>query len=212
MVISKEAKSLAFTFFLSILGGGMGVLLVSKAGLIKAPEKTIPPPRTLNIKPEVLIGDPSAPHKPYVLVEFMDYQCPPCRASKPLVNSLVDQYKDKLQLSVRNLPLKMHSHAFDAAVAAVAAKEQNKFWPMHEALLDGKSLKADEVETIVHQVGLDERRFHASCSGSARKRVQEDLQLADSLHLDGTPSWLLCTPEGKVWQLASLSQVRELAR
>jgi len=106
----------------------------------------------------------------------------------------------------------MHIHSFDAAVAAVAAGEQNKFWPMHEALLEGESLKTDEVETIMHRVGLNERRFHASCLGSARKRVQEDLQLAESLHLDSTPSWLLCTPEGKVWQLASLSQVGEIAR
>jgi len=211
MAASKETKFLVGTFFLSLFGGGAGVLLMSKIGLLK-PSARITPPHILNINPEALLGSSPFPHKPYVLVEFMDYQCPPCRAKRSEVNALIEQYKGRMQFSVRNFPLKMHIHSFDAAVAAVAAGEQNKFWPMHEALLEGESLKTDEVETIMHRVGLNERRFHASCLGSARKRVQEDLQLAESLHLDSTPSWLLCTPEGKVWQLASLSQVGEIAR
>lgn len=208
--MSNEMKFLVGTFVCAVLGGGMGVLLISKTGLLK-PAARVTPPHLLQVKSETLLGS-SAAHKPYVLIEFMDYQCPPCRAKRTQVDALVEQYQDKLQFSVRNFPLKMHIHAFDAAVAAVAAGEQNKFWPMHKALLQGESLKPEEVEAIAHQVGLDERRFRTSCLGSARKRVEEDMQLADAIHLDSTPSWLLCTPDGKVWQLASLSQVSEIAR
>ena len=62
------------------------------------------------------------------------------------------------------------------------------------------------------QIGLDKKRFQSSCKGVALQRVKEDMQTADALNLDSTPSWLLCTPEGYIWHLSSLSQVKDMVK
>jgi len=212
MGISKEAKSLAFTFFLSVLGGGMGVLLISKAGLLKAPAKTIPPPHVLNIKPEALIGDPSAPHKPYVLVEFMDYQCPPCRKTETFLPKILSPYDGKLRFTVRNFPLSFHPYAMPSALVAESAREQGRFWPVHDALITLQPLTTAAIDSIPKKQGLDLIRYGRVHSQAANKYVKEDLQIAQQLHLPGTPSFVLCCPDNRVVKLSSLDQLKTFVK
>ena len=148
----------------------------------------------------------------YVLIEFMDYQCPPCRASQGRLNEVLGKYGAKLQFVAKHYPLEMHQNAFNAAVAAEAARDQDKFHQMHKALLAGNSLNPEEIQTISRQIGLDKNRFKLSIQGNALRRVKADMKIAEDLHLDSTPSWLLCTPEGKIWHLKSLAQVQELIK
>ncbi len=208
---SSETIFLIRVLLLSTLSGGAGILLFLKTGAISS-RPSIPPPRLIGAKPEQATGKDAAVGNGYRLVEFMDYQCPPCRASQTAVKNILARYNGKVRIVIRNLPLKRHIYAFDAAVAAEASRKQNKFWEMREALLAGGFLDAAEVRRIERQVGFDESRLQKSDLDAARKRVQDDQQTADALQLDETPSWLLCTPDGKTWRLSNLSQVLDIVK
>jgi protein-disulfide isomerase len=53
-------------------------------------------------------GEASAP---YVVVEFADYQCPPCKAENLTVARLLARYHTHVRLVFRNYPLAMHPYA-----------------------------------------------------------------------------------------------------
>ena len=148
----------------------------------------------------------------FTLVEFMDYQCPPCRATQPKVRAALQQ-NPGLQFMVRNMPLPMHPNAVRAATAAEAARQQNKFEPMHDALISGGSLDEAEIKQIAKKVGLNAAQFAADREKMARQRVDADVKTAGTLHIDATPTFLLCSSrDGKVWQLNSFDQIKDLVK
>jgi protein-disulfide isomerase len=56
------------------------------------------------------------------IVEFMDFQCPPCRAAWPHLKSILKSHPLVGDRAVM-FPLRMHPLAFDAAVASVEARQ-----------------------------------------------------------------------------------------
>ena len=148
---------------------------------------------------------------PYTLVEFADYQCPPCARVNKEVSSIVAKYSDKLRFQFRNFPLvEIHPMAMASAIAAEAARQQSQFWPMHDALYSQQeNLSNDTIKHLVRQCHLDEERFYADCATNAKKVVQADLRFAEEVDLHSTPTFLLCCPNGQVIKLERLEQINE---
>ncbi len=71
---------------------------------------------------------------PVTIAEFSDFQCPFCAKVHPTLKKIEDIYKDKVRIVWKHLPLSIHQHAMDAALAAEAAKNQGKFWEYHDKL------------------------------------------------------------------------------
>src|SRR5204862_2963959 len=72
---------------------------------------------------------------PVVLEEYGDYQCPPCGLLYPELKKIEAEYGDQVRIVFRHLPLsKLHKNAMAAAHAAEAARNQTKFWEMHDRL------------------------------------------------------------------------------
>ena len=73
-------------------------------------------------------------------MEFSDYQCPYCRGfHQELFPRLKKTYVDTgvVQFIHINLPLTIiHEQAMPAALAAVCAGEQGRFWDMDNALFE----------------------------------------------------------------------------
>lgn len=153
------------------------------------------------------VGDPSSP---YTLVEFADYECPPCRASYRKLHDLASvRYRGKVKLMFRNLPLtEIHPMAMRAAVTAEEARQLGKFWPVHDLLFSGPI----DTDSLRHRLGvlqidparLDTRR------PAAEKTVQADLKLASRLGLQSTPSLVLCAPGGETYVLTSADQIEKV--
>lgn len=151
-------------------------------------------------------GDASSP---YTLVEFADYQCPPCRETSKGLPYLLAKHPGKLRFAFRNFPLlNLHLYAMPAAVAAEVAREQGSFWPMHDALMQG-DLDPAAVRANVEQMHLDRVRFSQACRTTAQAAVTRDAQFADHLHLSSTPTFLLCDPQGHVIRLGQAAQVEQ---
>ena len=97
------------------------------------------------------------------LIEFSDFQCPYCARAKGTIDELLKIYKDSLQVTFRNFPLPFHNNAMPAALAAAAAGQQGKFWPMYDKLFaNQQALTAADLEKYAREVGLDMAAYKAA--------------------------------------------------
>ena len=139
-----------------------------------------------------ILGDLNAP---VTLIEFTDYECPFCKKFyKNAMQKLKKEYIDtgKLRLVVRDFPLPFHKNARPAANAAHCAGEQDKFWPMHDALYDGKKMNAEDIKSHATKIGLKLDSFQ-SCLNSKRykKLIDNDIKEAQMAGIRGTPAFIL---------------------
>ena len=85
------------------------------------------------------LGQASAP---VTIVQFSDFQCPYCGrlfggAEAQLRTSYVSSGKVKIYL--QELPAQLPPYAMPAALAAMCANDQNKFWDMHDLLFTNQN-------------------------------------------------------------------------
>lgn len=124
------------------------------------------------------------------IVEFADFQCPYCRRMAPVLREVLEKYPHDVRLVYRQLPLtELHPDALHAAVASLCAREQGKFWEMHDALFsDQGALDTEGLKKTAAQLQLEAQPF-AECLGSDRPLavVRSDTQAATELGVNGTP-------------------------
>lgn len=77
------------------------------------------------------------------VVEYSDLQCPHCRTvySEKIIPRLLSEYKDKVRVLFKHLPLtNIHPWAESAAVAAECVRRQGTepFWAFHDALFENQ--------------------------------------------------------------------------
>src|SRR5205823_13819114 len=129
------------------------------------------------------------------LVEFGDFQCPPCANLSEPINQLERDYHSRLRVAFRHFPLGNHPHAREAALASEAAGLQGRFWEMHDLLYREQSVwsKAPDVRVLFSayagMLGLNIDRFKKDMeSEQAKARVKSDEQQALALGLATTPT------------------------
>ena len=102
----------------------------------------------------------------------------------------METYKDKIRLVIKNYPYKYRDYSRIAAQASLAARDQGKYWEMHDLLIK-KSPKLDRASLITYakELGLDVSKFTASLdSPKHAKAIDDDLALAVKLDLYNTPT------------------------
>ncbi|BAU10858.1 DSBA oxidoreductase [Leptolyngbya sp. NIES-3755] len=151
-----------------------------------------------------------------VLVEFSDFQCPYCQAAAGTVRQFVTKNSDRVTLVYKHLPLtSIHAQALPAAKAAWAAGQQGKFWEFHDGLFaQQKEIGEPLFASLAKSLKLDGARFDRDRnSKAAEAAVNQDIQLADKLGINGTPFFVM---NGRVFsgdvELAALEQVLNQAQ
>lgn len=131
-----------------------------------------------------------APMAPVTIVAFSDFQCPYCAAAHPELDRLVREFEGQVKLVFKHFPLGSHPRAVAAARAAEAARNQGKFWEMHDALFENqRALEDADLERYAGMIGLDVERFKADMAGTeVQERVEEDRALGERLGVEGTPT------------------------
>jgi protein-disulfide isomerase len=130
----------------------------------------------------------------YTLVEFGDFQCPQCGRAKPVVDQLLATYPDKINEAFVQVPLdNIHQFAMQAAVAAAAAQDQGKFWPMFDTLYQNQAnLESDNLDQYAQSLGLDLTKFEEAMSAPAEKqKVLRQRQLAHTIGIASTPTFFV---------------------
>ena len=99
------------------------------------------------------------------VVAFSDFQCPFCSRAVPVLKQIEDEYKGKVKIAFKQLPLPFHDKAHLAAEAALAANEQGKFWQMHDKLFaNQQALDRPSLEKYAEELGPQ----HEQVQGGAR--------------------------------------------
>jgi Na+/H+ antiporter NhaA len=168
-------------------------------GLFRLADRRRPPgdARPSLLDPPV---DPARDHvrgpvdAPLTLVEYGDFECPFCGRATGVVEELRERFGDRLRYVFRHVPLSdVHPHAQLAAEAAEAAGAQGRFWEMHDLLFaDQDRLTPDALLERAAAIGLDVSRFARDLgSGRYARRVQGDVDSAESSGVEGTPTFFV---------------------
>jgi protein-disulfide isomerase len=130
---------------------------------------------------------------PITIVEFSDFQCPFCSRGAQTLEDVVKEYPGKIKIVFKNLPLPFHPEAKPAAIAALAAGKQGKFWQMHDKLFANQNaLGSDLYPALAKELGLDVNKFTKDLGDAElAKQVEEDAALAASLGIQGTPGFFV---------------------
>ncbi|HEV8138911.1 MAG TPA: thioredoxin domain-containing protein, partial [Pyrinomonadaceae bacterium] len=144
-------------------------------------------------KPNVKVSSP------VVLEEYGDYQCPPCGMLYPVLKDIEHEYGKQLQIVFHHFPLtKIHKNAMNAARAAEAARNQGKFWEMHDHLYRNQNAWKDLDDPrpmfvqYARELGLNTDRFTRDLdSPEVEQRIAADMQKGTSIGITGTPTLLI---------------------
>ena len=146
-------------------------------------------------QPPNMLGSPTAT---VTVEEFADFQCPTCAKMHPLSKELIATYGPRIKFVFRNFPLNIpqHDKAYDAAVAAEAAREQGKFWDMQNQLFSNQQTWTTStdfrkvLEEYAQKIGLDVEKFKSDMAGmSAKTRVDADLARGRGVGVSSTPTF-----------------------
>jgi protein-disulfide isomerase len=153
-----------------------------------------------------ILGNRNAP---VTITEFSDFQCPFCARFYSMIKDVLGAYPDKVKVVIKNFPLPFHPNARPAAKLAMAANEQGKFQGMMEALLNnGGDVSDDKIKEYSKSLGLDYNRLMADYKNKDaqwEKQIQDDMQLATSVDVRGTPTFYL---NGRKTNARDLSSIK----
>jgi protein-disulfide isomerase len=123
---------------------------------------------------------------------------------------VLDKYPKKVKLVFKNFPLSsIHPFAHKAAVAALAAHAQGKFWEFHNKLLENyKALNDAKIQEIATELKLDMERFNKAMQDpSIQKLVARDLTEGEQAGIEGIP---IIFVNGKLPKETSLQGLEDL--
>jgi uncharacterized membrane protein/predicted DsbA family dithiol-disulfide isomerase len=167
--------------------GAAGIAAVALAAVavpIAIAEPAAPPPApAVAAVPDAVAREQVA--GAVTIVEFIDFECPHCRAFHAKVAQAIATAKvDRPVRIVRKMvPIPRHAGALPAALAWYGADAQGKGDAMAEALIAAptRELTTEGCERIAAQLGLDVAAFRAACaSPEARARLVADAAAAEA--------------------------------
>jgi len=159
----------------------------------KAREMIIAHNATLFNSPhQVVLGNPQGK---ITVVEFFDYNCGFCKRALPDMMTLLKTDSD-LKFVLKEFPV-LGPGSVEAAHVAVAVRMQDatgkKYLEFHQKLLGGRG-PADKAHALAaaKEVGFDMARIEKDMeSDEVKATIDEDMNLADALGVNGTPSYVV---------------------
>ncbi len=141
---------------------------------------------------QVVLGNPQGD---VTFVEFFDYNCAYCKRAMSDMLELI-KTDPKLKVVLKEFPV-LGKGSSEAAQVATAVRMQDKtgkkYLEFHQKLLMGRG-QADQARAlaVAKEVGMDMTRLEKDmASEEARAAIEESLKLAESLGLNGTPSYVV---------------------
>jgi len=151
-----------------------------------------------------VIGNPKSP---VTLTAFLDYQCPYCSKSYPLLEQTLAKYPNDVKLIIKHFPLKFHNVAETAAIAALAAVRQNKYKELSSMMMQQSSkLSEQAIRQCAQQAGLNMEQFDSATKDPAiMKQITDDMNVGGKCNVRGVPSIYINGMPIKSYTIESLS-------
>lgn len=127
---------------------------------------------------------------PVTIAVFDDYECGYCARMEAIFSQLLTQYPQKLKLVIKQYPLRSHPRAREAAIAAIAAHKQGKFWEVHSQIFaNQKELSPQKLDEIAESFGLDMIQFKQDLlSQDVLSLIVRDVREGQRIGVSGTPT------------------------
>jgi protein-disulfide isomerase len=145
-----------------------------------------------NSKRQVNLGNPQGD---VTLVEFFDYNCGYCKRALADMLELLKS-DPKLKVVLKEFPV-LGPGSVEAAQVAVAVNMQDKtgkkYLDFHQKLLSGRG-QIDKAKALAaaKDAGLDMARLERDLqSAEVKATLEESVQLAEALGINGTPSYVV---------------------
>ncbi len=164
-----------------------------KAAEAKAREKTLTKEadKLFNSPNQAVVGNPDGD---VTLVEFFDYNCGYCKQSLANVAKLIES-DPKLRVVLKDFAI-LGPESVEVAQVAIAVRHQfkgQKFWEFHRKLLGARGhIGKPQALAAAKELGADMDQLDKDLkSPSIHEALEEVTKLADELHFNGTPSWVV---------------------
>lgn len=104
-----------------------------------------------------------------------------------------EAYRGKVRLVIKNYPYQYRDYAEIAAEASLAARDQGKYWEMHDLLIkNSPKLDRESLIRYAQQIGLDVARFSETIDRKKHAaEIERDKALAVSMNLYSTPTFFI---------------------
>lgn len=108
----------------------------------------------------------------------------------PLLEQVLEKYPQDVKVVFKNFPLQNHKFALKAAIAALAAESQGKFWEFHDLLFENYNRINDQkIQDIALAVGLNQEEYEKMKKDPALQgKVKQDLSDGRRAGVRGTPT------------------------
>lgn len=135
---------------------------------------------------------------PIQIVLFTDFECPYCAQAHAVLEETARAYPDQIRILLKHFPLPFHERAKPAALAALAAARQNKYWAYSNRLFASQNqLEAEKLVGHAAALGLDTLQFVRDLADpQLLERLDRDMAGARQLRIEGTPSLFI---NGERW-------------
>ena len=107
---------------------------------------------------------------------------------------MLEAYPKQVRLVFKQYPLSYHIHARPAALAALAARRQKKFWEMHDRIFGTQGALEDSqgkprFSEFARQIGLNMDQFEKAMKDPALQEIiDKDLRDGAQAEVRGTPT------------------------
>jgi protein-disulfide isomerase len=107
-----------------------------------------------------------------------------------VLEQVLEKYPKDVKVVFKNFPLQNHKYAMKAAVAALAADSQGKFWEFHDLLFENyNKLDDQKIQDIAVAVGLNLEEYEKMKKDpSIQGKVRRDLSDGRRAGVRGTPT------------------------
>jgi protein-disulfide isomerase len=194
-VFEISCQAAAVIVVVAGLAAGASMYLKQDRSSPRQPATSVIPAKAINAH---VRGFPGAP---IALVEYGDYECPPCNSYQyqSSIDRLLMKYPETIRYEFRHFPLtKIHPNALTAAMAAEAAGAQGKFWEMHSLLRTNYKKWARNPDArlmfieMASQLGLDAKLFKQSFeSPEIERAILQQEELGRDAGIEATPTFLI---------------------
>ena len=152
--------------------------------------------RALAARRKEIFDDPTTPVRgnpkgDVTLVEFFDYRCPYCKQVQPRLEQLLAG-DHELRIAYKEFPI-LGAVSVTAARAALAAQQQGKYEPFHNAMMAASGqITDDTVYQVAKTVGLDVDRLKRDMAApQIEAALKANHALAEALDITGTPGFVI---------------------
>ena len=108
----------------------------------------------------------------------------------PVLEQVLEKNPESVKLVFKHFPLNSHKFSRQAAVAAVAAGRQRKFWEFHDLLFkEYNRLNEQKILEIAQQLNLDMKKFDQDRKDPGIETIiNRDLAEGNRIGVRGTPT------------------------